>query len=111
MQKFYAHPTNTFKSPNGAIGHRTGESPFDILGAYAKVRNCPVIVAGEEVARLTCYATGYADSFFSIPACTRYKGKYVGGYFTSGEGGTEFRVYNRFLERMGFVERIGKPYA
>ena len=27
-QKFYAHPTDTFTWPNGAIGHRSG-SPFD----------------------------------------------------------------------------------
>jgi len=90
-QKFYASPSDTFTSPNGAIGHRSG-GPFDCLGPYAKVRNCPI--DGTSV-RLTCYATGYADTFFSIPACTRYKGKHVRGYFTSDESGTVFRVMDR----------------
>lgn len=86
-QKFYAHPTDTFTSPNGAIGHRTGAGSFDCLGPYAKVRNCPI--AGTAI-RLTCYATGYADTFFSIPACTRYRGKYIKGYFTGDEDGVKF---------------------
>ena len=50
------------------------------------------MVDGREVARLTCYATGYADSAFSIPACTRSRGRYVRGYFTGTETGPEFRV-------------------
>ena len=90
-QVFRASPTGTFTSPNGAIGHRIGGG-FDCLGPYAKVRNCPVMVGGLEVARLTCYATGYADTAFSVPACTRSKGKHVRGYFTWGDAGTEFRV-------------------
>lgn len=87
-QKFYAHPTDTFTSPNGAIGHRS-VSIFDCLGPFAKVRNCPI--DGTNI-RLTCYATGYADTYFSVPACTRYRGKHVRGYFTSDESGTVFHV-------------------
>ena len=92
MQKFYAHPTNTLTYPNGAIGHRTGSS-FDCLGPYAKVRNCPIAGTG---LRLTAYATGYADTAFSIPACTRHKGRYIGGYFTGTDSGIEFRPLDRF---------------
>lgn len=76
-QKFYASPTDTFTWDNGAVGHRPGGS-FDCLGPYAKVSNCPVDGAA---ARYTCYATGYADSMSSVPACTRIKGRYVSGFF------------------------------
>ena len=96
-QKFYASPNNTFTWPNGAIGHRSG-SQFDCLGPYAKVRNCPI--AGTEL-RLTCYATAYADTYFSVPACTRHKGKYVRGYFTTGDSGVEFRVVDAHKPRVG----------
>lgn len=76
---------------NGAISWAPG-GPFDCIGPYAKINNCPVIVDKKEVARLTCYATGYADTFFSVPACTRHKGKHVRGYFTTSETGPEFHV-------------------
>jgi hypothetical protein len=89
-QKFIAREPFTF--PNGAIGWSPG-GPFDCLGPYAKVQNCPVLVKGEPVARLTAYATGYADTVFSVPACTRYRGKHVRGYFaTDDTGGIQFRV-------------------
>jgi len=90
-QVFYAHPTDTLTSPNGAISHRIGGS-MDCLGPFAKVRHCPVMVAGAQVDTLTCYATGYAETFFSIPACTRKRGKHIRGYFTSDEAGTVFNV-------------------
>lgn len=88
-QRFIAR--ERFNWPNGAIGYRPG-GPFDCLGPYAKVTNCPVVVGDREVARLTCYATGYADTMFSVPACTRRRGKHVRGYFTNTEIGVEFRV-------------------
>lgn len=87
-QKFYAHPTDTFTWPNDAIGHRSG-SPFDCLGPFAKVRNCPIDGTDK---RLTCYATGYADTYFSIPACTRYKGKHIRGFFTIKDNNIVFCV-------------------
>lgn len=81
-----------FAFPNGAIGWRPGGS-FDCLGPYAKVQNCPIVVKGQPVARLTAYATGYADTAFSVPACTRYRGKHVRGYFaTDDSDGIQFRV-------------------
>jgi hypothetical protein len=90
-QKFYASPTDRLQCANGAIGHRPGTT-YDCLGPYAKVANCPIEVDGVIVARLTCYATGYADTYFSVPACTRTKGKHVRGYFTQDDDGIVFRV-------------------
>lgn len=90
-QKFWADVSS--KCENGAIAW-CSSSPFDCLGPFAKVQNCPIIVDGAEVCRLTCYATDYADTWFSIPACTRKRGKYVRGYFTVTDTGPEFRVYD-----------------
>ena len=91
-------PRESTQFSNGAIGWRPG-GPFDCLGPYAKVQNCPI--AGTEI-RATCYATSYADTFFSIPAYTRVRGEYVGGYFTTYElgGGVEFRPYDRYKARL-----------
>lgn len=99
-QRFHAS-ADTFTSPNGAIGHRPG-GPFDGLGPYAKVRNCPV--AGTAL-RLTCYATGYADTAFSVPACTQHKGRYVRGYFALDDGNVEFRVMDAHRERVGLTTK------
>ena len=92
MQKFIARERYEFT--NGAVGWAPG-GPFDCLGPYAKVSSCPVHGTG---LRLTCYATRYADTYFSVPACTRRKGKYIGGYLTGDglEGGVEFRPYNKY---------------
>jgi hypothetical protein len=97
-----------FQFPNGAIGWRPG-GPFDCLGPYAKVQNCPVEVGGVEVLRRTAYATGYADCAFSIPACTRVGGRYVRGFFThrSDEGvvlvvmDTHRSIVEAFLNKHG----------
>lgn len=95
-QRFVAR--ERFQFSNGAIGWRPG-GPFDCLGPWAKVNNCPIHGTG---LRLTCYATGYADTFFSVPAVTRYKGRRVKGYLTQdGDGGAEFRPYNGELEKAG----------
>lgn len=96
-QKFYASPRDTFTWPNGAIGHRSG-SQFDCLGPYAKVKNCPI--DGRPGLRLTCYATGYADTYFSVPACTRYRGKHVAGFFTLNDDGVKFVPMNRHADRI-----------
>lgn len=87
-QRFKAR--ERFEFPNGAIGWRPG-GPFDCLGPWAKVQNCPI--HGTDL-RLTCYATGYANTYFSVPAVTRYKGRRVKGYFTQyDDGGAVFRPY------------------
>ena len=103
-QKFIARDRR--ECSNGAIAWAPG-GPFDCLGHWAKVENCPVIVNGREVARRTCYATGYADTAFSIPACTRYKGKHVRGYFTSGDDGApQFRVMNSHAHLFGDAPKV-----
>ena len=89
-QKFIAR--EPFQFSNGAIGYRPG-GPFDTIGPFAKVKNCPI---EGTMLRLTAYATGHADTFFSIPACTRRRGKYIGGYFTNNDGGVYFVPYDRF---------------
>ena len=85
-----------FEFSNGAVGYRPG-GMFDCLGPYAKVLNCPIAGTG---LRLTCYATGYADTYFSVPACTRYRGKYVAGFFTMRDGGVEFVPMDRHKDRL-----------
>lgn len=88
LQKFAARERREFS--NGAIGWAPG-GPFDCLGPYAKVQRCPV--HGLEQ-RYTCYATDYADTFFSVPAVTKIKGKRVSGYFTfEGEDEIVFRPH------------------
>jgi len=87
-QVFRASPEDTFTSPNGAVGYRPG-GPMDCLGPFAKVKNCPI--KGTSI-KLTCYATNYADTFFSIPANTRYRGNHIKGYFSTDEEGVWFNV-------------------
>lgn len=94
MQKFRAHDKREFS--NGAIGYAPG-GPFDCLGPYAKVLNCPI--RGTDLRR-AAYATGYADSFFSIPACTRVRGKYIAGFFTMDNGAIEFVPMDRHKDRL-----------
>ena len=94
-QKFIARERREFS--NGAVGYAPG-GPFDCLGPYAKVTNCPIVGTG---LRLTCYATGYADTAFSVPACTRRKGRHVGGFFRfDNNGGLEFVPYERYLKSL-----------
>jgi len=97
--RFYANPATAFHYANDAIGYGPG-GPFDCLGTYAKVVNCPIHGA---TLRRTVYATGYADTYFSIPAMTRIGGKYIGGYLTvSDDNGRaiEFRPYDKFKSRL-----------
>lgn len=95
-QKFYASRHSSYEWPNGAIGHSAG-TMNDCLGPYAVVRNCPI--EGTAL-RLTCYATGYADTWFSIPASTRRKGKHVRGYFTLRDDGVVFVAMDSHKERL-----------
>lgn len=89
-QRFYANPATRQTAENGAVSFAPG-GMMDCIGHYAKVQNCPIENVPGDI-RLTCYATGYADTWFSVPACTRYRGKYVRGYFTGTESGPVFRV-------------------
>ena len=95
MQRFIARERYAFA--NGAIGWRPG-GPFDCLGPYAKVQNVPI--HGTEW-RLTAYAQGYADTYFSIPAATRKNGIRIKGFFSQdGDGGCVFRPYKGELEKV-----------
>jgi hypothetical protein len=105
MQKFYASPRDSFTWRNGAIGHRPGPvGGFDCVGPFARVLNCPV---DGTALRLACYATGYADTFFSVPACTKTRGQYVAGYFsihdesglTSNDADPSHGVYFHTMDR------------
>lgn len=87
-QKFIAR--EKFEFNNGAIGWRPG-GPFDCIGPFAKVQNCPVRGIDK---RYTCYASGYADTPFSVPATTRIKGKHITGFFVAEDGGVEFIPHN-----------------
>lgn len=77
-QRFVADPATRIVYSNGAIGYGPG-GPLACLGPYARVENCPVIGTA---LRLTCYATAYPDTSTTIPACTRYRGKHITGFFT-----------------------------
>jgi len=108
MQRFIAR--ERFEFANGAIGYRPG-GMMDCLGPYAKVQNCPIVgLEGAKRNRYTAYAQGYADTFFSVPAATRIKGKVIKGYFTQtdpdsycGNGGLEFRPFNGELEKLNQI--------
>jgi hypothetical protein len=104
-QKFYADPRHSFTWPNGAIGYRSGGS-FDCLGPYAKVTDCPI--SGTTLRR-TCYATGYADSYSTVPACTRVNGRYVSGFFMVSDSG----IYNgiHFVPNERHRDRIPSWFA
>lgn len=91
-QRFIAR--ERFEFTNGAIGWRPG-GPMDCLGPFAKVQNCPI--DGTELRR-TCYATNYADTFFSVPACLTYKGHYIKGFFTMKGGAISFVPYTQYRE-------------
>jgi hypothetical protein len=99
-QKFAARERYEFS--NGAIGWRPGRM-FDCLGPYAKVQQCPI--TGVMGLRLTCYASGYADTYFSVPAETRYKGKRITGYFSVDGGSIAFNPHNEWLSFLhGYAE-------
>ena len=86
MQKFRAR--DPFLFTNGAIGWRPG-GPFDALGPFAKVEQCPI--AGTTLRR-TCYATDYADTFYSVPAVCRIRGHRINGFFMIDKGACIFHV-------------------
>lgn len=90
-QRFIAR--ERFDFPNGAVGWRPG-GPFDCLGPYAKVQQCPI---HGTTLRRTVYATGYADTFFSIPARCDVRGRTIRGYLTTDDNnGVEFRPYDQY---------------
>jgi hypothetical protein len=85
--------------PNGARGWSPG-GPMDCLGPYAKISNCPIVETG---LRLTVYATGYATTFFSIPAFTRFRKRYIGGFIAGTDEGPVFHAHDRFKKLLDTV--------
>lgn len=104
-QRFIAREKHEFA--NGAIGWRPG-GPFDCVGPYAKVQNCPVMLDGVEILRRTCYATSPARDFFSVPACTKVLQIHIGGFFTTGDKGPEFHAHGKYREQLRILAQKAK---
>lgn len=86
MQKFRADKAET--QPDGAT---VCYSIWMGGPTLARVNNCRWESLANEP-RITAYATGHADTYFSIPAVCSYKGRRVVGYLTGdGDGNTVFR--------------------
>lgn len=81
--------------PSGALPWYFG-APGMGWRILAKVQNCPC----EDGKPRTVYITGQPDTYFSIPAATRVKGRYVAGYVTSDENGMRFECMDRHRDRM-----------
>jgi hypothetical protein len=86
LQKYRADKQGV-KSDNGSIPWYT-----NWMGgpSIALVRNCPCFINGENVTARSVYVRGDADTYFSIPAACRIKGKDVRGYLTADEKGFTF---------------------
>jgi hypothetical protein len=82
LQKFHASEADP-PDANGAVAWR---APLGRV--LALVKGCPTPWGPR-----TVYATNYPDTFFSIPAGCRVKGKDVRGYLTQKDGCWEFRPY------------------
>lgn len=65
--------------------------------SLSKIGNCRIFGTAQ---RLTVYVTGEADTYFSIPACTRSCGKYVRGYLTSDDDGMIFHAMDVHKDRL-----------
>ena len=56
--------------------------------SLALIRNCPTKFGAR-----TVYVRGEADTYFSIPAACRVRGKNIYGYLTTNDNGSwEFRI-------------------
>ena len=102
----YVDERTAHKHPNGSVTFMAGA-----FGTLSKVTNCPVPMFGPDVRR-TVRATGYADTFFSVPAECSFRGKTVRGYLTTTKDpdGFEFRPYHygatgRLLVTWGFLDK------
>lgn len=57
---------------------------------FSKVVNCPTPFGPR-----TVYVTGEADTYFTLPAACRYKGKKVEGFLTCKDHCWEFHAYTQ----------------
>jgi hypothetical protein len=74
LQKFRADESGE-AYPNGAVPHYTRWMGGPTL---ALVRNCP-IVGVDNVSPRTVYVRDHADTYFSVPAACKIKGKTIRG--------------------------------
>ena len=75
--RYYFDKSQGMTLPNGSIRYL---SPFPFL-SLAAVGHCPCL----DGKRRMVYATGEPDSFFTVPAATRVKGKWVSGFLTMAD--------------------------
>lgn len=81
LQKYRADTAGP-EQKNGAVPHYTAWAFGPTL---ALIRNCPVVNAN--LSPRTVYITGEADTWFSIPAVCRYRGKTITGYCCTDDAG------------------------
>lgn len=86
LQKYRADKQGA-KSANGSIPWYTNWMGGPSL---ALIRDCPCLINGENVTARSVYVRGDADTYFTIPAACRFKGKDVRGYLTADEKGFTF---------------------
>ncbi len=80
IQKFRADQPD-YPCANGSVAWRTNWIGGPSL---ALIRDCPIKTKQDQpaISRRTVYVTDQPDSWFSVPAACRYKGKTVRGYLS-----------------------------
>lgn len=97
LQKYRADQAGA-KQSNGAIPWYSNWMGGPSL---ALIYNCPI--ANSTLTPRTVYVRGEADTFFSIPAACRYKGKTIRGYITTDDNKEYvFRPYMGELIKAGW---------
>lgn len=66
--------------------------------SLSKIVNCRI--DSHPGLRLTVYITGDPDTYFSQPAATRRRGKYVAGFITRDNGGVIFCAMDKHKARL-----------
>ena len=103
--RYYFIKSQGMTLPNGSIRYLS-PGPWHSLAA---VGNCPCA----DGKRRMVYATSEPDTFFSIPAATRVKGRWVSGYLTMADNlrsseGYEFRHY-KHNKNGTLIDDSGEP--
>ena len=94
MQKYRAD-----KSTQQADGATLWHANWIGGPTLAKIQHCRL---ADTTLRRAVYVTGEPDTWFSIPAATRVKGRYIAGYVTTDDDGLYvFRPMNRHKDRLG----------
>jgi hypothetical protein len=99
MQRFRADTAQT--QPDGAV---RWYSKWIGGPTLAKINKCRV--DGTDL-RLAVYVTGDVDTWFSTPAATRYRGKYIAGYITGESDAGDnlvFHAMDRHKPRLNTVK-------